>query len=479
MNEQALRDSYELFKTGGYTKSYEEFITLINSNPQALEDSYTLFKTGGYTKGMEEYQELMGIKKKVEPTELPWEGGLLVSSEEQPSESFVEVAEPVSTAQVTGAEAFVLPDGSLREGFTEEQLEQRAQSKELQEINQAQMDAGLQQRDADLEDELQAQRATAHEIAISKPEVAAKLAQVNADLIGQEEEEVVEKLRELFRGRGFTFEERGWGDSIRVRTTDGLHSIDISLDNFRDATDVAESAELQAFLRTHYNPTLAVGNEDEISQALRAQQMRGTNERWNDDGTVSTVKFMSYEQDGVHKVAPTLFPRTTVGDVSPRQEDWIELDMDAAIAEAERRGEVFTFGSQEEAEAFAEGSWKTTNAVDVEAQQLYNAHGRDYISDRNAYDNYMDARNARIFLDEQIEIAADDRWGGTGQFDDLTPSEQKAYAEYFREDGSLRGDAEEIAESLDDTAAELWKIVNGDEYRIAQEDLDLHLEKRH
>ena len=64
MNEQAIKDSYELFKTGGYSKSYEEFVELINSNPQALEDSYTLFKTGGYNKSMEEYEELMGVKKK-------------------------------------------------------------------------------------------------------------------------------------------------------------------------------------------------------------------------------------------------------------------------------------------------------------------------------------------------------------------------------------------------------------------------------
>mgnify|MGYP003626399969 CR=1 FL=1 len=476
MNEQAIRDSYELFKTGGYTKSYEEFVILINSNPQAREDSYTLFKTGGYPKGMEEYEALMGIKKKEEPTEsISGDGSLDLF--EVPEETVdvgveAEVMEPASTRF----------DGAATSGgdLVEPARYQDQASRELQEVNQAEMDKSLQIRDEALEGELEAARIAAHEMAISTPEVNAKLEQVNADLIGLPVHggEAVEKLREIFRGRGFTFEE-GMGSWMNVRTTDGLHSIDISLDNFRNASDVAESAELQTFLRSHYNPSLANENEDEISRAMRAQQMRGTNERWNDDGTVSTVKFMSYEQDGVHKVAPTLFPRSTVQAASPRAEDWIELDMDEAIAEAERRGEVFTFDSQEEAEAFAEGSWKTTNSVDVEAQQLYNEHGRDYISDRNAYDNYMDARNARIFLDEEIEIAKTATWGGAGQFDDLTPSEQKAYAKYFREDGSLRADAEEIAESLDDTAAELWKTVNGDDYRIAQEDLDLHLEKRH
>ena len=44
MNEQAVKDSYELFKTGGYSKSFDEFVKLINTNPQALQDSYELFQ---------------------------------------------------------------------------------------------------------------------------------------------------------------------------------------------------------------------------------------------------------------------------------------------------------------------------------------------------------------------------------------------------------------------------------------------------
>ena len=469
-----------LFESGDYTKSFEEFQAQFGTEEKVglLYDS--LSKSGQYTKTAQEFSEQffphISLKKKEEPTEsISGDGSLDLF--EVPEETVdvgveAEVMEPASTRF----------DGAATSGgdLVEPARYQDQASRELQEVNQAEMDKSLQIRDEALEGELEAARIAAHEMAISTPEVNAKLEQVNADLIGLPVHggEAVEKLREIFRGRGFTFEE-GMGSWMNVRTTDGLHSIDISLDNFRNASDVAESAELQTFLRSHYNPSLANENEDEISRAMRAQQMRGTNERWNDDGTVSTVKFMSYEQDGVHKVAPTLFPRSTVQAASPRAEDWIELDMDEAIAEAERRGEVFTFDSQEEAEAFAEGSWKTTNSVDVEAQQLYNEHGRDYISDRNAYDNYMDARNARIFLDEEIEIAKTATWGGAGQFDDLTPSEQKAYAKYFREDGSLRADAEEIAESLDDTAAELWKTVNGDDYRIAQEDLDLHLEKRH
>ena len=66
MNEQALKDSYELFKQKGYTKSFDEYVNLINTNPNALNDSYTLFKEKGYGKSIEEFSTLVGVKKKDE-----------------------------------------------------------------------------------------------------------------------------------------------------------------------------------------------------------------------------------------------------------------------------------------------------------------------------------------------------------------------------------------------------------------------------
>ena len=66
MNEQALKDSYELFKEKGYTKSFDEYVSLMNSNPQALNDSYSIFKEAGYEKSPEEFSTLIGVKKKDE-----------------------------------------------------------------------------------------------------------------------------------------------------------------------------------------------------------------------------------------------------------------------------------------------------------------------------------------------------------------------------------------------------------------------------
>ena len=61
MNEQAIIDSYFLFKKSGYSKSLQEFKQLISSNPNALKDSYELFKKNGYNKSLDDYKILMGV----------------------------------------------------------------------------------------------------------------------------------------------------------------------------------------------------------------------------------------------------------------------------------------------------------------------------------------------------------------------------------------------------------------------------------
>jgi hypothetical protein len=80
MNEEAIKDAYNLFVQNGYNKSIDDFKKLIASNPEALNDSYNLFKDNGYNKSVEDYKALMGLtaqpvtdKKKV-ATVLPSAG---------------------------------------------------------------------------------------------------------------------------------------------------------------------------------------------------------------------------------------------------------------------------------------------------------------------------------------------------------------------------------------------------------------------
>ncbi len=72
MNEQAIIDSYILFKKDGYLKSFQEFKQLIATNPDALNYSYELFKKDGYTKSLNDYKILMGVtSQSLEPNPNP------------------------------------------------------------------------------------------------------------------------------------------------------------------------------------------------------------------------------------------------------------------------------------------------------------------------------------------------------------------------------------------------------------------------
>ena len=61
MDEQAQVDAYEIFKSGGYNGSQEEFIELISTNQDAFSDSLSMFKEGGYNGSPEEYAALIGV----------------------------------------------------------------------------------------------------------------------------------------------------------------------------------------------------------------------------------------------------------------------------------------------------------------------------------------------------------------------------------------------------------------------------------
>jgi hypothetical protein len=93
MNEEALQDAYTLFQQGGYTKSFDEFVTLINTNDEALQDAYTLFTETGYSKGFEDFSTLMGVKKKDAASQL--DSGLEMDST-VPTSGTVPQAQPQS-----------------------------------------------------------------------------------------------------------------------------------------------------------------------------------------------------------------------------------------------------------------------------------------------------------------------------------------------------------------------------------------------
>ena len=80
--------------------------------------------------------------------------------------------------------------------------------------------------------------------------------------------------------------------------------------------------------------------------------------RKNKDGGVSTVKFQQMDDF----VYPTIFPKDPDNPTSDPK-DWITLDGEDALIEAQKRGEVLRFSSEREAREFAKsekgGDWKS------------------------------------------------------------------------------------------------------------------------
>ena len=87
-------------------------------------------------------------------------------------------------------------------------------------------------------------------------------------------------------------------------------------------------------------------------RVIKARGLReGIEPRQNPDGTVSTVKMVSTGVDGKHYAHPSIFP-TKGGDWIEPKGKW------GAYDEAEKRRELFEFGTEAESRKFAEGSWK-------------------------------------------------------------------------------------------------------------------------
>ena len=64
MDQEVLQDLYNRAVSKGYSKSIEEFSTLISSDQEVLEDNYNYVKQQGYQKPIEDFQVLVGVKKK-------------------------------------------------------------------------------------------------------------------------------------------------------------------------------------------------------------------------------------------------------------------------------------------------------------------------------------------------------------------------------------------------------------------------------
>ena len=287
---------------------------------------------------------------------------------------------------------------------------------------------------------------------------------ITEELIRKEEKEVVEYLNREFGRYGFSFRRTGIGDAMEVLASDGT-PIEIDLDTWTSGGAIEEVEKLQAFVRDKLDieeRTEAI-ETNEVKNAIRAQNLRNKS-RVNDDGTESIVLMESAEVDGKYVAYPTLFP-IDPDNYGRSKDSWIEPE--DPLAEAMKRGEVFYFKSAEEAEKFAEGSWKDISSVDAEADSFFNERGLDYLNYRKNFDAYEDAMNTVEF----IEDAPFTR-------EELTPEQDAEFGDDLYINGKLRGDAQKIKEEAEEKANNLRPFVNDNDYRTAREDFDTHIQKK-
>jgi len=303
------------------------------------------------------------------------------------------------------------------------------------------------------------------------------LADVNANLIDKSEEEVVPELNRRFSAYGFHFEEAAPGaDAMYVRTSDGKHELYIDLDPFTTATEVVESKKLRDFINLYARGKEEEKSEDYIGKAVRAQKMRNVGMR-NDDGTYSTVKFASFEQDGKYFVVPTLFPKDPNATYTTNKKDWMELPLEEAIAEARKRGELFQFDNDKEAKEFAEGDWKDVNAFDIEGQKFYKEKGLDYYAEKKKYKNYIQLQDELDLIDKILEGES------------ITPEEKMNNPRYFAKDmrrlytnEMLEQKREEVLKKKDNLLEQVYDLefmgIDEGNVQKTREDFDLVLGKR-
>lgn len=282
-------------------------------------------------------------------------------------------------------------------------------------------------------------------LAIQDPELGFLVTQINKDLIGKEETEVTDFLNKQFAKFGFHFESTGIGDAVIARTIDGKDFIEIDLDPFLESTEIEESEKLRKFISKNAQPAYNYKDEDYITKAVRAQGLRDIGMK-NDDGTESTVKFTSFEQDGKHFVIPTLFPKNSLNYTSDKN-DWLDLPFEQALKEARARGEVFEFDNEADAKRFAEGDWKNVNAFDLEGQKLYKEKGLDYYTEKKKFENYTALQDEVELLDRILDK------------DYITPDEKLKYPQYFAKDGRPLYSEAEIETRLDKTTKQKDQLL--------------------
>lgn len=365
--------------------------------------------------------------------------------------------------------------------FAERQAQREAERQARFDVTDEEALAALQKKEKQEQEKiLEAQKKDFEELTSSK-EFIEDVSTVTSELAYKEQDEVASILNKRFGKYGFIATPVGqFGrDAVHLKTIDGKNRIVLEVDAFSfDSTGEPIAESIKEFINTNarsIKDSTQVQTEedlkveDEINKAFRAKQMRPV-AMVNSDGSESTVKFMSYEEDGKYYVAPTLFPKDPDNPTS-KPSDWFELNMNESIMLAKQRGEIFEFDTEEAANDFAEGSWKDVSTADSEADNFYAERGLDYFASRKAYDDYQDLNEEIDFLEDAISGREFEK----RYEESLTPEEKAEFGELYV-NGKIRSDAQQYVDELKKRRDKLSGIVMLDENQVrAREDFDEYL----
>ena len=325
------------------------------------------------------------------------------------------------------------------------------------------------------------------------------LATITSDVLANDDEDVSAKYLSGLLGKyGFTVRQSGGklkrffsyiggvdqkdidkefdGVEVSINTEDGVKTEYIDLDAFTDAGDESEAEKLRNFV-AKYAQTPQEQRElvdsDYMQNVVRAQNLRSTPRILN--GEESTVLFQSANIDGKEVVYPTLFPINP--NIQTNDPDyWVELDGMEAYEEAKKRGEVFSgFKDREQAELFAEGSWKEINNVEVEADRFFKDRGQDYLAIKEQFTEYERVRDKIDFI-EAARSGSDTR---ARELKFLTDEEKELYSDLYGSDGFLRNDILDILEEEKKVEADLSPIYTDDQIQEIREDFDVYIDKKY
>jgi len=478
-----LKKLYDtLVRDGYYTNSYEEFIQKYNGSDAYKDQVFGVVSRDGlYTKSKEEF--LLKYKSPELKTESFVEDEVEVKKKDaSDSDSEVGLLERFKTKFNIQEDDIDLREQPPVQAIDQTRVAQpkfrdpikEAQARESQEAYDAQrkLDMEAFKTKEKLEQEAQLEQQKINQTLLQQSEQFQNdLSIVTADLIAQEEDDVVPVLNKKFQKYGFSFEKTGIGDALVVTNFDGSSTETIDLDPFTTDTEILESQKLKNFLSQHALEEFETNEAlDFEGKSLKAQQLRRVG-LINADGTASTVLMTSYEADGKHYAIPTLFPKNPEF-YGTNPNDWMKLDFEEAKKVAEERGEVFQFDTEEEAQRFAEGEWKDTHSTDAVGKKLYSDTGLNFKTEQAKYDKYLQVRDKIDFIESQVDDF------GADYIEELTPEQKKLYGGLYV-DGILRDDTDEVLAELKKIEDDLYSEVNTNEKIGLREKYDLTLQKKY